>query len=91
MKTFFTILLALPAAFAAPAYKAGRQVKACACANAAGQTKIDGYCPYIAGSNVNVDGQDYVSYPSPESTTTQSAPGVFPSSSIISIHMRDLI
>lgn len=67
MKTFLTILLALPTAFAAPAAKAGRQVKACACANAAGQTKIDGYCPYIAGSNVNVDGQDYVSYlhPSP--------------------------
>ncbi|KAF5543548.1 hexose transporter 2 [Fusarium phyllophilum] len=56
---FPTVLLALPAVFAAPAAEAVGQVKACACANDAGETRIGGYCPYIAGSNVNVDGQDY--------------------------------
>jgi hypothetical protein len=62
MKNFLAIILALPAVFAAPAAKAGRHVKACACANDAGETQIGGYCPYIAGSNINVDGQDYVSH-----------------------------
>lgn len=64
LKNLFAIVLAIPAIMAAPtaeARVAGRQVQACACANAAGETKIDGYCPYIAGSNVNVDGQNYVS------------------------------
>lgn len=64
LKSLFTIILAAPAIMAAPtaeAKVAGREVLACACANAAGETKIDGYCPYIAGSNVEVDGQDYVS------------------------------
>ncbi|KAJ4012580.1 hypothetical protein NW752_008285 [Fusarium irregulare] len=62
LKSLFTIILAAPAIMAAPtaeAKVAGREVLACACANAAGETKIDGYCPYIAGSNVEVDGQDY--------------------------------
>ena len=65
LKSFFAIILAVPTIMAAPtaeAKVAGREVLACACANAAGETKIDGYCPYIAGSNVEVDGQDYVSY-----------------------------
>jgi hypothetical protein len=60
----FAVLLAIPAVLAAPAAEAkaaGKQVLACACANEAGETKIDGYCPYIAGRNVDVDGQDYVS------------------------------
>ncbi|KAF4945618.1 hypothetical protein FGADI_11799 [Fusarium gaditjirri] len=59
MKNFLAILLALPAVFAAPGARAGKQVKACACANDAGQTQISGYCQYIAGSSVDVDGQQY--------------------------------
>ncbi|TVY67589.1 hypothetical protein Focb16_v002240 [Fusarium oxysporum f. sp. cubense] len=84
MNIFLTILLALPAVFAAPAAKAGRQVKACACANDAGETQIGGYCPYIAGSNVNVDGQDYC-FPAATWSeymdtrfTAESCPGYFP-------------
>jgi hypothetical protein len=59
-----TILLAIPAVLAAPATEAkaaAKQVKACACVNAAGQTgAVDGYCQYIAGGIVNLDGQKYV-------------------------------
>ncbi|QPC80241.1 hypothetical protein HYE68_010993 [Fusarium pseudograminearum] len=58
----FTFVLAIPAVLAAPATEAkaaGKQVVACACANAAGQTKLDGYCQYIAGGHVNLDGQSY--------------------------------
>ncbi|OBS22762.1 hypothetical protein FPOA_09090 [Fusarium poae] len=58
-----TILLAIPAVLAAPATEAkaaAKQVKACACVNAAGQTgAVDGYCQYIAGGIVNLDGQKY--------------------------------
>ncbi|CAG1980323.1 unnamed protein product [Fusarium graminearum] len=66
----FALVLAIPAVLAAPATEtraAGKQVLACACANAAGQTKLDGYCQYIAGGHVNLDGQSYVSihHPSP--------------------------
>jgi hypothetical protein len=46
--------------------KAGRQVRACACVNDVGETQMGGYCPYSAGSNVNVDGRDYVDYIWPE-------------------------
>lgn len=70
MKTFFAVLLALPAVMAAPApasapdaavAAAGKQVTACACANAAGDTRVDGYCQYIAGGIVKLDGKDFVS------------------------------
>lgn len=73
MKTFFAVLLALPAVMAAPApasapdgavAAAGKQVTACACANAAGDTRVNGYCQYIGGGIVKLDGQDFVSiYP----------------------------
>ncbi|CAG7557452.1 unnamed protein product [Fusarium equiseti] len=62
LKNLFAIILAIPAIMAAPtaeAKVAGRQVQACGCANAAGETIIDGYCAYIAGGNVDVDGQKY--------------------------------
>ncbi|RGP62608.1 hypothetical protein FSPOR_9187 [Fusarium sporotrichioides] len=58
----FTILLAIPAVLTAPApdVKAARkEVLACACANDAGQTNVSGYCQYIAGGIVKLDGQDY--------------------------------
>ncbi|KAG8361563.1 hypothetical protein FVEN_g939 [Fusarium venenatum] len=58
----FTILLAIPAVLAAPAPEAkaaAKQVTACACANDAGQTKVEGYCQYIAGGIVILDGQNY--------------------------------
>ncbi|EKJ71013.1 hypothetical protein FPSE_08798 [Fusarium pseudograminearum CS3096] len=58
----FTLVLAIPAVLAAPATEAkaaAKQVVACACANDAGQTKLDGYCQYIAGGHVNLDGQSY--------------------------------
>lgn len=60
----FAIVLAIPAILAAPAPEAqvaAKQVKACACANEAGVTRASGYCQYIAGSVVKIDGQDFVS------------------------------
>ncbi|SPJ72224.1 uncharacterized protein FTOL_01952 [Fusarium torulosum] len=68
MKTFFAVILALPAVMAAPApasapnaavAAAGKQVTACACANAAGDTRVNGYCQYIAGGIVKLDGKDF--------------------------------
>ncbi|KAF5664675.1 hypothetical protein FHETE_6946 [Fusarium heterosporum] len=61
MKNLFSVMLALPVVLAAPttAEKAGKQVQACACVNDAGEHRISGYCQYIAGSNVKVDGKDY--------------------------------
>lgn len=68
MNTFFTVLLALPAVMAAPApasdaavAAAGKQVTACACSNAAGNTQVYGYCQYIGGGIVKLDGQEFVS------------------------------
>jgi hypothetical protein len=69
MKTFFAVILALPAVMAAPApasapdvaiAAAGKQVTACACSNTAGDTRVSGYCQYIAGGIVKLDGKDFV-------------------------------
>ncbi|KAH6951987.1 hypothetical protein HG530_012499 [Fusarium avenaceum] len=66
MKTFFANLLALTAVMAAPApasdaavAAAGKQVTACACSNAAGDTQVYGYCQYIGGGIVKLDGQEF--------------------------------
>ncbi|KAH7240264.1 uncharacterized protein BKA55DRAFT_693795 [Fusarium redolens] len=62
MKSFFTVLLAIPAIMAAPAPapdQTAKQVVACACANDAGDTNVSGYCQYIAGSIVKLDGHDF--------------------------------